>query len=294
MTCHCCSHHGLTATSFGLTAKCKWEDVIIIIGLLAVQISNATYMVFVAPLLSKVLNPFFLVCFGSLTTAIFILPFAISFERVTAFQVLMMIGMKRTSPAIASALPNLAPGIIFIIAACFRIEKVDLMCFYTRAKILGTLLCLGGAIVISFLQIPSDPELNAANSPPIDIDDDWIIGCLCLLTAVLVVSCCIVLQGSVASSICVAFSTWAVKIKGPVTVCMFNPICTVGSAILSAIYLHQIFRFGRTILWYIILFSMSSICTTLKRKQIASPSKFGQKIIKINNIFLELLLGERI
>jgi hypothetical protein len=30
----------------------------------------------------------------------------------------MMLGVARTSPAIASAMPNLCPGFIFVIAAC--------------------------------------------------------------------------------------------------------------------------------------------------------------------------------
>lgn len=85
MACHYCSHHGSTATSFSPNGKYEWEDVIIIIGLFAVQISNAAFMVFVAPLLSQGLNPLFLVCFGSLATAVFILPFAIFFERYASF-----------------------------------------------------------------------------------------------------------------------------------------------------------------------------------------------------------------
>jgi hypothetical protein len=38
--------------------------------------------------------------------------------RVTGFQALLMQGMKMTSPAIASAMPNLAPGFILIISGC--------------------------------------------------------------------------------------------------------------------------------------------------------------------------------
>ncbi|XP_078148498.1 WAT1-related protein At5g47470-like [Carex rostrata] len=353
MTCQHCSHHGSTASSFGPNDKKEWDDAIIIIGLVAVQIVNAAFMVFVAPLLSQGLNPLFLVCFGSLTTAVFILPFAILFERkkwpsrlkpalmvkfiflalggVAFFQVLMMIGMKKTSPSIAVALPNLAPGIIFIIAVSFRFEKADLMCFYTRAKVLGTLLCLSGAIAISFLQIPSNPMLHKSDSPQIDSHSDWIFGCLCLLAAVLVVSCTTVLQaetmthfaapstlcsvtsfigagftalfqvvmegkidmgspsikpssvasfilvGSVTGSICIAFNTWAVKKKGPVMVSMFSPISTVGSAILSAIYLHQIFKFG-SIIGMILLSCGLYIVLWAKKKEGVVPATTNEEV----------------
>lgn len=40
--------------------------------------------------------------------------------RVTLFQSLLLEGIKLTSPAMATAMPNLAPGLIFIIAWCFR------------------------------------------------------------------------------------------------------------------------------------------------------------------------------
>jgi len=32
----------------------------------------------------------------------------------------MLLGIKKTTPAVASAMPNLSPGLIFVIAACFR------------------------------------------------------------------------------------------------------------------------------------------------------------------------------
>lgn len=40
--------------------------------------------------------------------------------RVSIYQVFMMLGVERTSPAIASAMPNLGPGLIIIISACLR------------------------------------------------------------------------------------------------------------------------------------------------------------------------------
>lgn len=40
--------------------------------------------------------------------------------RVTLFQALMLVGIKKASPDVASAMPNLTPGLIFIISACLR------------------------------------------------------------------------------------------------------------------------------------------------------------------------------
>ena len=42
------------------------------------------------------------------------------FYRVTLFQSLLLKGIKLTSPAMATAMPNLAPAIIFVIAWTLR------------------------------------------------------------------------------------------------------------------------------------------------------------------------------
>jgi hypothetical protein len=104
----------------------------------------------------------------------------------------MLLGIKKTTPAIASAMPNLSPGLIFIIAACFRLEKFDKGCKYTRAKILGTLVCLVGAMAMSFLQSPvsSSPQLTTTSYY------DWILGCFYLFLAVVVLSIYTVLQAA--------------------------------------------------------------------------------------------------
>ncbi|TVU39149.1 hypothetical protein EJB05_12554, partial [Eragrostis curvula] len=122
--------------------------------------------------------------------------------RVTGFQALMLHGMKMTSPTIASAMPNLAPGFIFIVTGCLGFERVDLRCWYTRAKILGTVLCLGGAVAMSVLQSPATPRghalhwtLDRATAAAVArTHRDWAAGCLFLLGAVLVLSGTIVLQ----------------------------------------------------------------------------------------------------
>uniref|UniRef100_A0A0E0LKR1 WAT1-related protein n=1 Tax=Oryza punctata TaxID=4537 RepID=A0A0E0LKR1_ORYPU len=170
-------------------------------------------MVVLAPVLALGLDPLFLVTFGSLSTGLFTLPFAINLERkrwpsdlntnhlllrlfllalggVTVFQALMLHGMKKTSPAIASTMPNLAPAFIFIVAACLR------------AKIAGTVLCLAGAVTMSLLQSPAagtaatrSSHRTTTTTSPANVGD-WAVGCACLLAAVLVVSGTTVLQAA--------------------------------------------------------------------------------------------------
>ncbi|KAL5220127.1 hypothetical protein ABZP36_024840 [Zizania latifolia] len=118
----------------------------------------------------------------------------------------MMLGVERTSPAIASTMPNLGPGFIFIISACMRFERFEWTCKYTKAKILGTLVCLSGAMCLSFLKSPT--PIVSLKSDPFDdefFDEEfsgskgtkgWILGYLYLLTGVTIFACNTVLQAA--------------------------------------------------------------------------------------------------
>ncbi|KAK1272374.1 WAT1-related protein [Acorus gramineus] len=184
------------------------EEVGIVSGLVVVQLVFASYGVALGRLLMMGLDPVALVVYGCLATLVFLSPLAIAFERVTSFQLLSLVGIKKTSPAIASAMPNLAPGFIFLIAGCLRLEKINMKCKYGITKIMGTLLCLTGAIAMSLLQghSPLPPPSPFPGSPPLSsislqdaiaVERDRIIGTLCLLIAVISLSCSMVLQATI-------------------------------------------------------------------------------------------------
>ncbi|CAD6218054.1 unnamed protein product [Miscanthus lutarioriparius] len=219
-----------------------WEDTAISLGLVGVQLASAAYMVVLTPVLALGLDPLFLIAFGSLCTGILTVPFAVKLERkkwpseltsrlffrfvvlalggVTGFQALMLQGMKMTSPAIASAMPNLAPGFIFVISGCLGFESVDLKCRYTRAKILGTVVCLGGAVAMSFLQ---SPDARSGHVLPRSADPavSWVVGCVCLLAAVLVLSGTIVMQAAT-----------MLRFRAPFTLCSVTSL--IGAALTAA------------------------------------------------------------
>ncbi|KAI3689686.1 hypothetical protein L2E82_47651 [Cichorium intybus] len=128
----------------------------------------------------------------------------ISFAGVTLFQSLTLKGIKLTSPSMATAMPNLAPGLVFLIAWAFRLEKVNLSCTYSRVKIVGTFLCVIGAVTMTIMQstnkktvakdiFPHDPSSLSTEHFYI-FDKDQIIGCLYLLAAVIVLSSNVILQ----------------------------------------------------------------------------------------------------
>nr|XP_010934950.1 WAT1-related protein At5g47470 isoform X2 [Elaeis guineensis] len=192
------------------------KEFLIISGLFVVQVLFGVYTVVLNRILGEGLDPLLLIVFGNLSTAIILLPFAVIFEKVTMYQGLLFLGIKKTSPAIASAMPNLAPGFIFIIAACVRFEKFDIRCKYSGIKILGTLVCLSGAIVMSCLQSPSTSPMLTSNKLSLLGNKEWMLGCFYLLSAVVILSCNTVLQAAT-----------MVSFPAPLTLCVIT--ATMGS-----------------------------------------------------------------
>ncbi|KAI4299040.1 hypothetical protein L6164_032536 [Bauhinia variegata] len=60
--------------------------------------------------------------------------------------------MTFTSATFASAMSNLTPAFTFIMAVCFRLEKFNVRTPAGMAKILGTLIGIGGAMVLTFFK----------------------------------------------------------------------------------------------------------------------------------------------
>ncbi|XP_017413230.1 WAT1-related protein At5g47470 isoform X1 [Vigna angularis] len=207
------------------------EDVAVIGVLIGVQFVYAGNALLLSYLMSLGLESLTIVTFTSFATFLILLPFAFYYERcrwptkvgfklftqlfllalggvgilvcrVTMFQSLFLKGINLTSPAMGTAMPNLAPGLIFIMAWIFRLEKVKLSCTYSRVKIVGTLLCVLGALTLSIMQsISAPPKSNKVGtiqspSPPthVTFDRHKLIGCLYLLVAILILSSNIVLQ----------------------------------------------------------------------------------------------------
>lgn len=199
------------------------EEIAVIMGLVAVQFLYAANAILLSIILKTGMKPSSLIICSTLATFLVLSPLAILFERgqwpskisyklimqllllsfggVTVFQSLFMKGVHLTSPAVATAMPNLAPGLIFFIACAFRLERMDIGCKYSRAKIAGTLLCVLGAVVMSLMQSAPDEHMSKAggvsfllHTSQIDFDGQTILGCMYLIAAVFVLSSQVVLQ----------------------------------------------------------------------------------------------------
>lgn len=74
----------------------------------------------------------------------------VQWRRGTMAQNLYIAGMKFTSATFASATTNLLPACTFVIALVFRYEKFAIRSLSSQAKVAGTLLGVGGAMLLTF------------------------------------------------------------------------------------------------------------------------------------------------
>ncbi|XP_075474395.1 WAT1-related protein At1g09380-like [Primulina tabacum] len=99
------------------------------------------------------MNPFVHVAYRQIFATISIAPFAFFMERVTVNQITYFLGLKHSTPTIACALNNINPAVTFLLAVPLGLEKLGLKSKAGgQAKIWGTIICVGGALLLSFYQ----------------------------------------------------------------------------------------------------------------------------------------------
>ncbi|KAJ4865986.1 WAT1-related protein [Raphanus sativus] len=217
------------------------KEVGIIGGLVGAQVIYAGNSEILSQVLSLGVDPLLVAIFCTFASFILISPLAFLLERevwpsslsfklktklvlvslvgVSLFQWLFFEGMKHTSASMATAMPNLAPAFIFVIAWATGMEKVKLSCMYSRVKMAGTVLCVMGALIMSLMHssTATSSSLKALPIVPDDValDKEKILGCLCLFLSICCLSSSIVLQASI-------------LVEFPAPVSMFSVVTLIG------------------------------------------------------------------
>ncbi|KAI3924646.1 hypothetical protein MKX01_009516 [Papaver californicum] len=99
-----------------------------------------------------------------LTLPIFFKIMVLGFLEPVFDQNLYYLGMKYTSATFASAIVNILPAVTFIMAILFRLEKVKIKNIHSTAKIVGTIVTLGGATLMTLYKGPV-MNMFGTNSP---------------------------------------------------------------------------------------------------------------------------------
>ncbi|KAL4585316.1 hypothetical protein LXL04_009934 [Taraxacum kok-saghyz] len=318
------------------------------------------------------LSHWILVVYRHATATLVISPFAFAFERKirpkmtrSVFvkvlllgllepvidQNLYFLGMSITSATYASAIVNVLPALTFVMALVFRLEKVNLKRIHSQAKVIGTVITLVGATVMTLYKGPivdilwyshhgatTTPEAAAAASS----GQHWLAGTIMIL----ICTCCwagyFILQSitlkeypaelSLTSLICLAGTVeggiiaiimerdpkaWALgfdsrllasvysgvvcsgiayyvqgvvnRMRGPVFVTAFSPLCMIITAVLGAIVLSEQVHLGSLIGAIIIVMGLYSVVWGKSKDHLLTSGKgSAQDLPTVDKSRLEL------
>ncbi|GMI82909.1 Usually multiple acids move in and out Transporters 20 [Hibiscus trionum] len=171
--------------------------------------------------LNQGMNRYVLVVYRNAIAALVLAPFALVLERKTrpkmTFSIFLQImtlgflepildqgfvylGMKYTSASFTSAIMNAVPSVTFVIALIFRLEHVKMNEVRSIAKVIGTLVTLSGALLMTLYKGPvieliwSNTSHYGSGGSGGSSDKHWISGTLLILVGCVAWSCFYVLQ----------------------------------------------------------------------------------------------------
>ncbi|KAK6928302.1 EamA domain [Dillenia turbinata] len=117
------------------------------------------------------------------------------------YQILLFKGVSYSSPALASAATNLVPAFTFILAIIFRMEQVKLRSSRSWAKIIGTIVSISGALVVTLYEGPvivlTKFLSTYSYSPLRTTESRWVTGGLLLTAAYMLVPLTLILQAQI-------------------------------------------------------------------------------------------------
>ncbi|XP_042471831.1 WAT1-related protein At1g09380-like isoform X2 [Zingiber officinale] len=155
-------------------------------------------------------------------------------------------GLALTSSTFASTMNNLQPAITFLLAYLLKLEEVKIRRWEGQAKVVGTLVCVGGAVVMTLSKAHGE-GLHEVLKLVIHGEESgasFILGAILTIIGSASWSLFIIYQGIFCSGLGFFTIMWCVKEKGPVYSTAFNPLATLLVAILEPLLLHVKLTWG--------------------------------------------------
>lgn len=198
------------------------------VAMIALQFGYAGFHVVSRAALNMGISKLVFAVYRNIIALLLLVPFAYFFEKkdrpamtlsfllqffllalcgITANQGFYLLGLDNTSPTFASAIQNSVPAITFLMAAALRLERVRLDRRDGIGKVVGTLSCVAGAMIITLYKGPAifSPAGNAttfanvvtAAAEVTSAGKSWSLGCIYLMGHCLSWSGWLVLQAPV-------------------------------------------------------------------------------------------------
>ncbi|KAL1556837.1 WAT1-related protein-like protein [Salvia divinorum] len=143
------------------------------LGAILLQFGYAGIGIIAKSALNKGMSHYTFAVYRNIVAAVAVAPFAFALERkirprmtLSIFyklallallepvidQNLYYLGLKSTTATFAAAMCNTVPAITFLFACLFRLETVNLRKLHSQAKIVGTIVTLGGAMIMTIVK----------------------------------------------------------------------------------------------------------------------------------------------
>ncbi|KAL9321684.1 hypothetical protein ACSQ67_009737 [Phaseolus vulgaris] len=195
-------------------------------AMIALQFGYAGMNIITKVSLNRGMSHYVLVVYRHAFATAVIAPFAFIFERKAqpriTFKIFMQIfilallgpvidqnfyyaGLKLTSPTFSCAMSNMLPAMTFVMSVLCRMEKMNMKKVRCQAKVIGTLMTVSGAMLMTLYKGPQveivwtkhalnhQSQINN-NSSTTPSDKDWLIGSIFLIIATLAWASLFVLQ----------------------------------------------------------------------------------------------------
>ncbi|KAL6606473.1 hypothetical protein ACP70R_042126 [Stipagrostis hirtigluma subsp. patula] len=201
-------------------------DALPVVVMLGLNVVAAVMVSLVKVAMDGGLNPLVLVTLQQLTASVFLAPIAYFKERKTRpkmtleifgylfvsaalgaalRQYMIFVGLRYTTATFVTAFSNIAPVLTFLLAVATRSEALNLKSRTGVAKLAGTLVSVGGAMVLTLyrgaaLTHAAPPHGVSSHRPPANAagHGKWTLGTVAILGNCVCLSCWFLLQGRLA------------------------------------------------------------------------------------------------
>ncbi|XP_050250391.1 WAT1-related protein At2g39510-like isoform X2 [Quercus robur] len=131
-----------------------YNKVKLILAVILLQFGYAGLFIISKFALNKGMSQHVLVVYRHAIATAVIAPFAIVLDRPVMDQNLYYTGMKYTTATFTSAMCNVLPAFAFLMAWILGLEKVYIRRLHGQAKVLGTTVTVGGAMLMTLVKGP--------------------------------------------------------------------------------------------------------------------------------------------
>ncbi|KAE8698896.1 Nodulin MtN21 /EamA-like transporter family protein isoform 5 [Hibiscus syriacus] len=186
------------------------------VGMIMVILVQVSSMVITKAAMSSGVNKYVLIVYSNVLSSLVLLPCSFVFHRSVRlpwtssnlYRLIFLLsllgcigqlcgyaGIDYSSPAMATAMLNLIPAFTFILAIIFRMEKFEWRSTSSQAKVLGTIISITGAFVVTFYKGPTILRLShqLLSSPQLQ----WILGGILLAIEAFMTSAWYIVQAMV-------------------------------------------------------------------------------------------------